>query len=302
MSLRIGFFIFGLCIAFPAYADTAAGNQTPSTATTGSQTPLAAATENQTPPAAASGAQTSGTDAAPVSHAEDYVEPTWSDLLRTTIRFGAMDLHDNNLLDEYAAVNYCDIYKFYYKDDFKWNEIRKKIRKSTDMEMLKYPAHYYYYTVLQLDRYDFENKVYRFTDTTAIHDVNVFMLYQSTTPMCLDKAPHYIPRAFQAVSDTTFNLLGLPLAPADAQSLLRQMEADKNTLRTIVVKFDMTVTYIDRIRRAALIPEAGSKAVTYFQALDKPAPTGTLRMDVHLDSVSFYEDIHMTKLIYSVKP
>ena len=38
------------------------------------------------------------------AHADDYVKPTWPDLTRTLIRFSALSLADQNILDEYAVI------------------------------------------------------------------------------------------------------------------------------------------------------------------------------------------------------
>jgi hypothetical protein len=218
-------------------------------------------------------------------------------MLHTMLRFNALDLHDEHLVDEYAAVTDCEIYKFYYKDDFRWNEIRKKIRESADMEVTNYPAHYYILAVLYLDRYDFEKKIYRFTGATAIQNVNIYPLFGTDEPMCDTHLSHYIPKIFEALADEPFTMPGLPLPPADAQSILRQMDADKNTERKIFAKFNLTITYIDRWRR-----NVSSRDLQYTQTIDHPPPPRTLRMNAHLNAVNFYEDEAMTKLIYSVKP
>jgi len=64
---------------------------------------------------------------------EEYATPTWANLVRTLVRFGALDLTDQNLLDEYALVAECDMYREYYPNDFRWDAVRKIIRKSVQM-------------------------------------------------------------------------------------------------------------------------------------------------------------------------
>src|ERR1700685_2832792 len=99
------------------------------------------------------------------ARAEDYIAPTWPDLLHTMIRFNALDLsQDNRLLDEYAAITDCDIYQYYSRDDFKWNQMRTTIRKSIEMSRSTFPSRYYFDVKVQLGRYDFADKLYRFAD------------------------------------------------------------------------------------------------------------------------------------------
>lgn len=269
MILRIGFCLMCLCMAFPAAADTMA------------------------------------VDASHIGTArpEDYIKPTWGDLLRTMIRFNAIDLGDDNLLDGYAAVAECELYSFYYKDDFKWNQVRKSIRQSTEMNLSNYPVYYHFDTELQLDRYDFRDKIYRFQEKSIINKVNLFRIYDVIGSSCGDEATRFMPRSFQAAADTTINMAGLPLAPADAQALLRQMNEDKNSERYVFMRVNMTVTYIARLHREVKDVRAGGinrNTIYYFQS--REGDTRLIRFDVRLDSINFYEDPKMTKLVYSYKP
>jgi hypothetical protein len=253
-------------------------------------------------PAAPADASSSSESTEPASETVTYLPPSWGDMLHAAVRFNALDLHDDNLIDEYAAVTDCEIYKFYFKDDFKWQEVRRRIRESAEMNSAHYPTHFYAQALLSLGRYDFDKKIFDFTPETAIHKVNLFDLYTyKSITICTDKVyPKYIPREFQALSSTSFTLTGIPLTPAEAQSLLRMMNADKNTDRQIIVRFDMTVTYVARLVKQATNPGTAEKEIEYIQnGLKTP---GIMRLDVRVDSIEFFEDQAMTKLIYSTKP
>lgn len=298
MLLRVRFFVLALSfvVAMPAFATDPAAPQPP--AEPAAPTAPAGAAQAETPASAASNAA----PAEPASAQADYIAATWADLLRTAVRFNAIDLNDDKLIDEYAAITDCDIYKFYFKDDFKWQEVRKKTRESAALNSANYPTHYYMRAVLHLGRYDFGKKIYSFTDDTAIHAVNVFKLFQFVGPhVCTDRTYiKYIPAEFHAVAAKPFTLLGIPLSPTDAQSLLRLMNADKNTDRQIIAKFDMTITYVARLHKDAINPGTTEKDAVYKQLGESHA--GAMRMDAQVDSIEFYEDPEMTKLIYSTKP
>ncbi|MDP9126641.1 MAG: DUF4852 domain-containing protein [Pseudomonadota bacterium] len=231
---------------------------------------------------------------------DDYIRPTWSDLLRTMVRFNALDLSDDNLLDSYASVTECDLYQFYYKDDFKWNQVRKSLRESISMNTQTFPVYYRFDSEVLLDRYDFQNKVYRFQEKSVIRNVNLFRIYDVQGSPCGDPASQYMPRSFQAASDTTVNLNGLPLAPADAQALLRQMNDDKNYDRVLFMRVNMTVTYIGRLHKEITDLGVNGKRAIYFQ--NKDTDPHVVKLDVRLDSVAFYEDQDKTKLVYTFKP
>ncbi len=230
------------------------------------------------------------------AHAEDYIVPTWADLVRTLVRFDALSLSDDKLVDEYAMIAECDLYKTFYRDDFKWNKVRGAIRDSIRMHIATFPVSYRYETRIQLDHYDFHDKIYRFTPETTIHNVNTFVLYRVEGPACDNAYVKYIPSHFRGVLDSPLYFEGLPLAQKDAEALLQQMKDDKNENRVVSAWFNLRVIYVEPLRQGQLSGE--ERRYSQSNSLD---PT-MVRLDVHLDSIDFYEDEAMTKLIYHYQP
>jgi hypothetical protein len=233
------------------------------------------------------------------AHAEEYVDPTWPNLVRTLVRYNAINLTDMTLLDEYAAITDCDLYKAFYHDDFKWHEVQQAMVKSIEINSPTFPIRYRYNVDLQLDRYDFKSQLYHLTEKTTLRNVNMFRLYSVVGSNCGDADVEYMPHTFHAVLDSPFYLDSLPLAEKDAQSLLKLMDADKNFDHIIYASFNIRVTYIQPLRKETT--GKGVEMVTHYVQPDA-VQLFAVRMDSKLESVNFYEDPQRTKLVYQFQP
>ncbi|HUY68880.1 MAG TPA: DUF4852 domain-containing protein [Alphaproteobacteria bacterium] len=233
------------------------------------------------------------------ARADDYAAPTLANLAHTLVRFGAFDLTDDNLLDQYAMITDCDIYQRFYGNDFQWQRVRKLIRQDIKLNIGSYPIDYGYDAEMQLDRYDFRQHVFHFTPKTVVGSVNAITIYQTEdAPTCGTAKIADLPHIYRAVFDVPVTLEGLPLAPADAQALLKQMDKDKNRDRIVYAQFNLRIVYIEPIHRVAT---GGGAPVKYLQA-GQTVDTHGIQFAARLDSVDFYEDPARTRLIYTYKP
>jgi hypothetical protein len=128
-----------------------------------------------------------------------------------------------------------------------------------------------------------------------IHNVNTFVIYQNEGGVCGVFIKN-IPTSFRAVLDIPVSLEGLPLEEKDAQALLAQMKTDNNPDKITYVRFNLRITYIEPLRRA------GIKGEDLLSAQINAIGKREARMDAHLDSIDFYEDSGLTRLIYSYHP
>jgi hypothetical protein len=228
--------------------------------------------------------------------ADDYITPELDNLTRTLVRFGAINLSDADLLDEYAMITDCDIYQRFFGDDFKWNKVRGLIRDSVRANISTFPISYHYDAKLKLDRYDFNEKVFSFSDETSVHNINAFTILHRDESKCGKARIHYLPLYYRTVLDSPVTVPGLPLSEPDARALLKRMNDDKNTERAIYARFNLRVVYIEPLRR-----ENTDNGVQYTQTGQAVNSRG-MHLDARLDSADFYEDPAMTKLIYSYRP
>ena len=85
------------------------------------------------------------------------------------------------------------------------------------------------------------------------------------------------------------------MAENDAKALLQRIEDSGNKNRVIYIRFKMTVVHIEPLHKSG-----DSTKTKYVQ--DGVSNERGMRLDARLDSVEFYEDAAMTKLIYSHTP
>lgn len=230
--------------------------------------------------------------------ADDYIKPSFDNLLKTLVRFSALDLRIDPLLDEYAMVTDCGLYKNFYSDDFKWNQVRAAIRDSVRLNIATFPMSYQYDTNLQLGRYDFQQSLYKFTDKSTVDNVNAFMIYSIEEPNCGGRPIKYLPSTFHAVLDVPVTIPGLPLAESDGRALLHEMEKDGNKDHIVYTRFNLNIVYVEPLRKVSI----GENAAVRYSQSNTPASSHSVRLDTRLDSVDFFEDPAMTKLIYSYRP
>jgi hypothetical protein len=230
--------------------------------------------------------------------AEDYAPVDWPSLARTLVRFHAYDLTDDKLLDEYAVVTECKLHESFFSDDFKWNQVRDAIRQSVQQNLPAFPTHYRYETTFELDRYDFQQQLFRFAAKTTVKNVNAFVLLDIAGQTCNNYDLKYMPQNFRGILDAPLYIEGLSLSEPDAQALLVRMKAANNEKRLVFARFNLAITYIEPLRFA------DEKQGNTTQKEFKQAHTSkhNVTMNVRLDSAEFFEDEARTKLLYTFTP
>ena len=230
--------------------------------------------------------------------ADEYLKPNWSDLLRTMVRLKGIELQDPLILDEYSIITECALYRAFYADDFKWNKIRTAVLDDSTQKFAQFPIRYHYDTKLQLDRYDFQNMYYRFSSKATLNNINTVVFYEVFGSACGKADIKYLPKAFRVVFDEPVNVPGLPLDPKSSEQLMKTMNTTNNIDRIVYTRFNFKVVYIEPLTRN--IQSTSSNEVIYSQA--SKSERREMRMDAHLDSIGFFQDEEMTKLIYEYKP
>ena len=227
--------------------------------------------------------------------ADDYEPASWPNLLRTMIRFNALDLSDTRILDEYGMITECRLYNSFYKDDFKWHQVRDAMQNSIKINLASFPTSYRYDLTMQLDRYDFAAKLFRFKEKSTIRNVNTFVIYTVEGGGCGSTDIKFTPRSFHAVISTPISMEGIPLAEKDAEALLKHMGEQQNDKRLVYARFNLRVLYIAPWKEAFL--DIKDKSSGRYQQSDA-LPNFAVRLDARLDTISFYEDPERTKLIF----
>ncbi len=194
--------------------------------------------------------------AAAPSRADEYIAPTLPDLLRTLIRFGAIDITDNDVIDEYAMTFECKVFARYYEDEFKWRDVRPALRESIRQNVAEWPTSYKYDTKFQLDRYDFKDKMYHIIGDPTRHHVNVFLVYEKDSlPVCGGYKVKILPSSFRLILEESVYFPGIPLSEADAQLLLQHMKEANNPERFVYARFNIRVNQVPKMFRTKNEPQ-----------------------------------------------
>ncbi len=231
------------------------------------------------------------------AHATEHAELTYGNLVKTLIRFGAIDVNDDDVIDSVALVQECALYNHYFKNDFRWAEFQNAVRKSIRQEIETYPTAIAYKAILKLDRYDFDEKIFRFTSTSSPNNANTLTFNGKIDAACENEGNkrNILPTMFRFVLDQPINLPGIPLGVDDGKALLERLKEDGNKSRIIFAQFNMRITNIEKMSRP--INNIGFSANRLTQGKGDIA-----RIDARLISLDLYEDQDYKRLVYQYAP
>lgn len=227
--------------------------------------------------------------------ADDYVAPTETALVQTLLRFGALDINNDVIIDDYAKIVECDLYSTFKQDDFKWNKIREGLRNKIRSEAVTYPVNFHVKGYISLDRYDFNTRTFRISPTAPLIGVNAFRMMDSNGSYCgaIVKA---IPTSYIASLEGRISIPGFIMSEGDAQSLLARLNRSGNMKRQIVAKSNLKITNIPKVS----IDFANINA--WYDTTSYVGKRRQLIMDAKLDSVEFFEDQEMRRRIFVYRP
>ncbi|MDD3182036.1 MAG: DUF4852 domain-containing protein [Alphaproteobacteria bacterium] len=239
------------------------------------------------------------------SHADEYVKPNSERILESLVRFGALDLSNDQILDAFAQIKACDIYQEFYKDEFKWQKIRPVIREQVKKDIGTYPTAYRYETMLKLGRYDFEKKLYPFDESAQRFNINVFPINRDALNTCrfvsIHNAAGILPTSFKFVLDSLINIVSLPLDAEEGKAVVRRMDEDGNTDHFVYARFNIRVVFIAPVD-FTVDEGKGKKTLSVRSQVTQSARSGAIVLDSRLDSIEYYEDENFTRMIYKYRP
>ncbi len=235
--------------------------------------------------------------------AEEFVPLSFDNILKTFIRFGTLDLRYDEVMDLYGRVMVCDLYQEYYDNDFQWQRIRGVLRKSIKKEVGLFPTAYKYDTTLQLGKYDFENNIYLFSSGTIQFNVNVFNIETNAKGHCGRTPGLELPGPYNLVLDQPVRILGIPMTKKQGEIFLKRMEKEGNYDRLIYVRFNIKIVFVEPFLKEEIRSEEEAK-LDYQKGRNKTklSVQRKIRLDGQLDSIEYYEDEALTKMIYKYQP
>lgn len=228
-------------------------------------------------------------------NADEFIAPTATNMLQTALRFGALDINNNIMIDDYAKIAECDLFKAFNNDEFKWQKIRAGLREKIKSEVITYPTSFFINGFVSLDRYDFDNKLFKLGGADRISSVNALPLTSMPGNVC-GQSLKALPKRFVAVLDKQVHVPGFVMDEADANALLERMKQAGNPERQIMAKFNIRIMHIDRVRIDYSQVDVWNDTGTYI------GKDAEMRLYARLDSLEFFEDKEMAKRIYIYRP
>lgn len=232
------------------------------------------------------------------ARAESFAKPSLDSIMKVLVRYGSVDIRSDAVMDLYGSIMVCDLYSEFYRDDFKWNDIRHVLRKSIQEDVAFFPIGFKYDAVLQLGKYDFNEKIYRFSRNSAQFKANVFNMNTNSGDDCNKKEGLLLPSSFQIILDKPVQIIGLPMNEEDGKKIFSRMDKNNNLDHLIYVRFNINVTYVapflDKTDRAGV-----SASEDFRRGKEEVIKgTGKVRIDGMLQSIEYFEDEAYMRLLY----
>ncbi len=213
---------------------------------------------------------------------EAFAAPTFRDMAIASVMLGAYDTNDNRVIDEYAKLMYCTLYREKFKSDFEWNNIRRELDNKIKSKREYYRTNYELTGILYLGRYSFETQDFPFIKDTALVNVGSLSLLtlarrspEVLTDLCLSRDEEsFFPSNYIFVMRQPLTLDRIKMPMDEAEKLLKRMDMMNNKDRSLFVRFRL------RLMGAGGLDDRGG---------------GRLMMRGELVSVDIFYDKEMTK-------
>lgn len=227
--------------------------------------------------------------------ADEYIQPTEIALMQTLIRFDALDLANDIIIDDYAKTAECDLFSVFREDDFKWNKIREGLRSKIKSETVTYPTSYVVKGYVKLDRYDFETKTFKLATDSPVLGINAFRLLDAFDRRC-GKVVKVLPQIYVAVIENRVSIPGFIMSESDAQAMLNRLQRDGNGARQILAKFNLRIVDVPKVKLDY------SNVSSWYEDNFFVGKSNVINMPAKLDAVEFYEDEAMKRRFFVYRP
>lgn len=213
--------------------------------------------------------------------AKTYYDVNFENLSKSYWFMSMHDVNDNDAVDEFARIHYCDAYENYFRDDFQWQRIRHSVREEIQQERGSYPFRYYSVSPLYLDRYDFDSKQFTLTPQSALNNVNTIdgLGPRAWKPYCgRNNSTKYYPNRVYIKFEDPINFTSFPMTERNANDLIMRMNEAGNQERLMFLEMRFRISgYTPVVERATV---------------------NILTLRARLEEIRIYEDAKRTKLIY----
>lgn len=213
-----------------------------------------------------------------------FLPVTLDRLASLLLRFKAVDIGRDDVIDDFARLFQCEIYEYNHQDEFLWKKAQVALRRDIQKRFTRLPTHLEFVATRRLGKYDFKRHLFLLHHDSPINKLSSFTFAftdQEIDVPCLADAPAtWFPYTYKVSLDYPLTLEGLPMNEEQAKALLNSMLQNDNQERVIHVRFRFDVVHVPTIRK---------------QKTD-------VDMEAEMQQVDFFADKEMRQLIYAYQP
>lgn len=221
-----------------------------------------------------------------------YENATMEKISQLYWALGKLDTNNNQHIDGYLALNECDIFKKYNKNEFEWNKIREAARQFLAQSKAGFPMRFAIVQPVYLGKYNFEKQAFSILKEYQINGIRRFEILASNYKKddCTNAAnSDDYPEGLIAELSRPIILESLKMDEAAAQVFTEEKELEykdirKNTHKSHLFRDAYVVLKIKFFASQGFSKAQPGKYWPTFLAV--------------LEGFEIYADRNMTKLLY----
>lgn len=228
----------------------------------------------------------SGTaEAVDASIGRGYAKIDYRSLTQTFFSFYNGGNPSNDMLDEYAELAYCELYKDNFVNDFEWAAIRDSIKK--DMKTYSSNMHKFYEIEgeLKIGRYDFSSKR--------------FPLHEDSALLGIGKLSLYNPNNYFIFCGRSGDLKSLP--SSYTLSLYNPLELEEIQIDDKVAREIVEHIYQDTYGQRYFFARFRVNLLDYLGNRGAKIANNEVVIKGEVDSIDLFLDPEMTKKFHTIK-
>ncbi len=202
---------------------------------------------------------------------------TFPNVLFAAIKHGGLDMSEDDAIDDFAKVEYCDIYRQYHDNEFDWRKVRSALRKKIQQDKVNYPDTLYLERPESFGAYDFSSGMLPLNNSSVMK-TRALQLADVTGGNYCGVPLKILPNKFVALLDKPVVLDGIELSEDEARTVIAELNTPANEPQTRLAYGRYTITFTDG---------------------DEKQTRSSLKLDARLDNVTMYEDADYSRPFWS---
>lgn len=170
-----------------------------------------------------------------------HVAPSSPLLAQLTAALGGVDLANDQIADELAAIAFCPLVKRFAPNDFDWADLRIDLRKSIAVRRDTMPHAFTHYANFKLAAYDSERQRFPFTEDSKVVGNNALILWAQKPEKCRDEDIKLFPTDYTVELNRRLDIPAMPLSPEKGRELAEKMRVAGNSQRMVYAVLGISI-------------------------------------------------------------